>query len=392
MTSVLVRLFIKEYQNRESPAVRESYGSLGSIVGIICNIFLCAFKIVAGIISSSISIIADGLNNLADMGSSVITMVGFKLSNKPADRDHPFGHGRFEYVSAFIVSLLILLVGFELMSSSIKTLVAGDPLPTFSTAAIIILAVSILVKLWMYIFNQKLGKAISSSALTAAAKDSLNDCVSTAAILAVAIVSKFVVIPFNLDAILAIGVALFILWSGFSSAKQTLDELLGGPPSEELIKKLESGILSFADFSGIHDLIVHNYGPGRQFASVHVEVPHDVDIVECHEKIDLCEKYIAGKFGIELVIHMDPIDTQSPAVIGLRNKLGEAIKEIDSELSLHDFRMTPTTSKQTNLIFDVVVPRTLKLSNDELYELISKKAKELNDIYTCVITFDKSFI
>ncbi|MBQ2933020.1 MAG: cation transporter [Clostridia bacterium] len=391
MTALLIKLFVKNYSDTKSPAVRNRFGNLGSAVGILANILLSVIKIVIGYITASLSIVADGFNNLADVGSSVVTLIGFKLANKPADRDHPFGHGRMEYISAFIVSFLILLVGFELLKDSAGALIDKTAAPQFSNVAIIILIISILIKCWLFFFNRKIGKTIDSSALVATAKDSLNDCIATGAILVVAIISRFVTLSFNLDAVMAIGVALFILWSGYNSAKDTLDEILGGPPESQLIKDINDTILSFDEFYGIHDLIVHNYGPGRQFASVHVEVPHDADIVACHEKIDLCEKLIQEKFGVNLVIHMDPIDTNDETVTAAKQTMVDVIKSIDENLTLHDFRMTPAGDTRTNLIFDVVVPPQINFTEKELNDAICQKAHEANKTYVCVITFDQDF-
>ena len=391
MTALLVKLFLGGKDTR-SVSGRAGVGNLGSAVGIICNILLCGFKITVGLISGSISIVADGLNNLADMGSAVITLIGFRLANKPADQDHPFGHGRLEYISAFIIAVLILIVGFELLTSSVKLLISGEASPLFSTVAIIVLAASILVKLWLFFLNRKLGKMIDSSALIATAKDSLNDCISTGAILLTAIITRFATLPFNLDSVMAIGVALFILWSGYTSAKDTIDEMLGGPPSAQVVREIEEAIMSFEGFVGIHDLIVHNYGPGRQFASVHVEVPQNIDIVACHEQIDLCEKFVGEKTGVNLVIHMDPIDTDDESVARTKELILAAIKTIDERLTLHDFRMTPTASKRTNLVFDVVIPSGFKMTPNELNALICQKAREIDSTYACVITFDSDFI
>lgn len=391
MTALLVKLFVKNPGDTKTLAARNRYGNLGSIVGITVNVLLSLFKILIGILSGVLSLTADGFNNLADAGSSVVTLIGFKLANKPADRDHPFGHGRMEYISAFVVSFLILLVGFELFKDSVGTLASGVPSPEFSTMAIIILIVSILVKLWLFFFNRKIGKTIDSSALVATAKDSLNDCIATAAILVAAIVTNFVELPFNLDAVMAIAVALFIIWAGFSSAKDTLNEIMGGPPEPQLIKDINDTVLSFDEFHGIHDLIVHNYGPGRQFASVHVEVPSDADIVACHEKIDICEKLVSEKLGVNLVIHMDPIDTDDESVAIAKERMIKIIKDIDQKLSLHDFRMTPAGGTRTNLIFDVLVPSELKFSENELNDIICQKAHETDKTYVCVITFDRDF-
>ena len=392
MTNLLIKLFVKNKDDIKDKAVRNTYGNLASVTGIVCNIVLCIMKVLIGVIVSSISIIADGLNNLSDMGSSVISFIGFKLAGKPADRDHPFGHGRIEYMSAFIISVLILIVGVNLLINSAKTLISGEGAPVYDIWTVIILAISILMKLWMFFFNKKLGKKIESSALLATAKDSINDVVATTAILVSCFVTRLVSLPFNLDAVMAILVSLFIIYAGLSSAKDTTDQLLGGPPDIELINDIEGVISSFEDFVGIHDLIVHNYGPGRQLASVHVEVPYNINIVECHEQIDICEKSVFEKTGVELVIHMDPIDTDNETVSKARSEMSEAIKTIDSRMTLHDFRMTPNAKNRTNLIFDVVVPADLKLSDKELDEKINALAKELNETYCCVITFDADYI
>lgn len=391
MTDLLIKLFVKNRTDTKSVTVRNNYGNLGSGVGIFANILLSVVKITVGLLSGSLSITADGFNNLSDLGSSLITLLGFKLAGKPADRDHPFGHGRMEYISAFVVAFSILLVGFELLKNSVSALINGTAAPTFTSTAMAVLAVSIAVKFWMFVFNRKIGKIIDSSALTATAKDSLNDCVATAAILISAIIARFVELPFNLDAVMAIGVAIFIIWSGFTTAKDTLDQILGGPPEPKLIKDISDIVLSFDEFCGIHDLIIHNYGPGRQFASVHVEVPHDTDVVACHEKIDLCEKLVGEKTGVNLVIHMDPIDTDDAAVTAARQTIVNIIKSIDPKLTLHDFRMTPAANTRTNLIFDVVIPSHLKLSEAELNDIICKAAQQADKTYVCVITFDRDF-
>ena len=392
MSSPLIRLFVKNPEDVKDVNVRQAYGTLGSFVGIFCNLLLCIIKITVGLISGSISIAADGFNNLSDMGSSIITMIGFKLAGKPADSDHPFGHGRMEHMSAFVVAILILLVGIELFKSSVKTLVNGEVMPNYSVWAIIILAISILLKFWMFAFNRKVGKKICSEALLATAQDSLNDMIATAVILISVGVSMLVSLPFNLDAVMGIGVSIFVLYSGIMSAKETLDQILGSPPDKELIDEIKNTVLSFKQFVGIHDLIVHNYGAGRQFASVHVEVPQNCDIVKCHEQIDLCEKLINEKLDVCLVIHMDPIDTDNAAVIETKQKMVEGIKVIDERLTLHDFRMTPVSDNRTNLIFDVVVPSDLKLTRRELQNKITVMAQLINPTFQCVITFDNDYI
>lgn len=392
MTELLVRLFIKNPDNVQDNGVRTAYGTLGSVVGITANLLLCILKITAGLISGGISLTADGLNNLSDMGSSVITMLGFKLASKPADADHPFGHGRMEYMSAFSVAVLILLVGFELLKSSLKALFASSDFPEYTLLSILILAFSILLKLFMFSFNRSLGKKISSEALCATAQDSLNDCIATGVILISVGISMAVELPFNIDALMGIGVAFFILYSGISSAKNTINQILGTPPEKELIDDIEATILSFEEFVGLHDLIVHNYGPGRQFASVHVEVPQSIDIVKCHEQIDLCEKLLNERLGITVVIHMDPIDTENEVVAQTKTLLSQRLTELHPELTMHDFRMTPVSDRRTNLIFDVVVPSGLRLDEKELKEKINSLAREINPTFTCVITLDSCYI
>lgn len=391
MTELLIKWFIKDADNVTDTAVRKNYGTLGSFVGIICNLLLCSFKIAVGGITGSISIVADGLNNLSDMGSSVVAMIGFKLADKPADSDHPFGHGRMEYMSAFVVAILILLVGFELLKSSVTALINNTAQPQYTYFALAVLLVSILFKLWMFLFNRKLGKKIGSGTLFATAQDSLNDVVATSVILISAVVCKIFTLPFNLDAVMGIFVALFILFSGITTAKDTINQILGEPPEKSLIDDIENTILSFKEFVGIHDLIVHNYGPGRQFASVHVEVPQDIDIVKCHEQIDLCEKLVGEKLDINLVIHMDPIDVNDESVLATKRNIAEGLKIIDSGLTLHDFRMTPQSDTRTNLIFDVVIPSDLKMGEKELEQKIIAMARLINPTFCPVITFDRDF-
>ena len=387
MTKLLIRLFIKDRENVESPTVRDAYGTLGSFTGIGCNLLLFIIKCSLGLISGSISIMADAFNNLSDIGSSVITLIGFKMAKKPADPDHPFGHGRIEYMSAFIVSMLILLVGIELFKSSFAKILEPTEL-TLTYITIIGLIASILIKFWMFLFNRKLAKKINSLSLKATAQDSLNDCVSTLAVLVSLIICK--IYGVNLDAYVGIAVALFILWSGISAARDTLSPLLGEPPAPELIKAIESEILKNEDFYGIHDLIVHNYGPGRCFASVHVEVPEDININLCHEQIDACEVEIKEKLGLELVIHMDPISVNDSFTAELRSKVAEKVKELDSIFSIHDFRIVPG-EKRTNLVFDVVVPHNYAKKPAELKEEIGELIKEIDNKYCCVINIDYDY-
>lgn len=391
MTNYLIRLFVKNSADTSDVKVREGYGILSGVVGIICNLLLCGFKITIGAVTGSISVMADGLNNLTDMGSSVVTMVGFKMAAKPADRDHPFGHGRIEYLSAFIVAIIILLVGFELLKSSAEALINGQSAPQYTYLSFVILAFSVVVKLWLYFFNKKLAKTIDSDVLFATAQDCVNDSITTTVILIAAVVSRFVTVNFNLDAVMGIGVSLFILYSGFMAAKETVDKLLGQPPGEELIANLEDTILSFEDFEAIHDLIVHNYGPGRCFASVHVEVSQNINVENSHEQIDLCEKLVGEKLGVELTIHCDPIDTDSEDVVSTRAAISMAVKTIHPDASIHDFRMTPMGETRTNLIFDAVLPEEAKITEAQYKEKINALAREINPTFVCVITVDRDY-
>lgn len=391
MVDFIINLAKRQKGDTTDAAVRNRVGTLGGIFGIAANLLLCTIKITVGLLSHSISIIADGLNNLSDMGSSVITMIGFKLAGKPADSDHPYGHGRMEYMSAFIVSTLIILVGVELLKESANAIITGSTMPTYTFWAIIVLAASVIIKFLMYLFNMALGRKINSDALKATAKDSINDSISTTVILIAVVVSRFVDIGFNLDAVLGIGVAIFIIISGLTSAKDTLDVILGGPPEPELIEQIRDNIMGFDMFLGIHDLIIHNYGPNRIFASVHVEVSETVDIVACHEKIDLCEKLVKENTGVELVIHMDPIETDNSEIQEVKSAIDNALKRINHNFSLHDFRMTPKSDARINLIFDVVVPSSIDVPLDTLKKEICSAAKAVDARYECVITFDNDY-
>lgn len=390
MTELLIKLFIKG--DLSDKKTRAKAGNLGSGVGIVCNLFLFLIKLIAGGISGSVSIIADAFNNLSDMGSSVVTLLGFKLAAKPADPDHPFGHGRMEYMSASLVSALIILVGFELFKESVGKLRA-PVMPEPSYPVLIILVISILVKLWMSLFNRKLGEKSSSAALKATAQDSLNDCISTGAVLIVSVIClifKNVGIIRYLDPVVGILVAAFIIYSGIMSLKETLDPLIGLAPDPEVVKEIERTVLSEPDFLGIHDMIIHDYGPGRAFVSLHVEVPYNVDILECHEKVDKCERDIRLATGYEAVLHTDPIVTDDETVNFAREEMRRRIAELYEGFTIHDFRMVKG-EKQNNLIFDVCVPAGCKLSHAQIKASISALAKDIDSTYFCVITIDDDF-
>lgn len=389
MTNLLIKLFIKNSDKVTDNTVREKYGTLAGVVGIFCNLVLFGIKLTAGLLSSSISIIADALNNLSDMGSSLVTLFGFKLASKPADPDHPYGHGRFEYIAAFVVSGFILVMGFELLKGSVEKIISPSEVE-FGYLSIGILAVSILFKLWMFFFNRNLSKKISSAALTATARDCINDALTTSAILLSVILMKFT--ELNIDAFVGLAMAIYVLWSGIKTAKETLNPLLGEPIDEETANALEKEIMGFDGFLGIHDLLAHNYGPGRCFASVHVEVPANIDIVKCHEQIDLCEKRVFEHTGILLTIHMDPVETDNEKLNSARQVIAERIKEIHPDLTIHDFRMTPKSDERTNLIFDVVLPVGLEKDKAKIKEQIELIAREADPTYRCVITFDFDFV
>ena len=388
MTKILLKIFIKNHNNTADPTIRRKYINLGSITGILCNILLFVIKLTLGILAGSVSIMADAFNNLTDIGSSVITIIGFRLSTKPADKEHPFGHGRFEYMSAMLVAIIILLVGFELLKSSVEKIFTPTELKVeFYT--IILLCISVIIKLWMFIFNKKLGKAINSSGLIATAQDSINDSIATFAVLISIIICSFFEI--NIDPYIGVGVALFILYSGIKTIKETLDPLLGMPPEKETIDAISKTVLANENFVGIHDLIVHNYGPGRSFASLHVEVPSDADIVACHEDVDACEKKILNTLGIETVIHMDPIAFNDENTLKTKESVIKAIENYNDRFTIHDFRMV-NGEEQINLIFDVVVPTEIKLKDNEIKVKIQEICKQLDPKYVTVITIDKDYI
>lgn len=387
MTAFLTRLFVKNFEETENPEVRAAYGRLAGFTGIACNILLFLLKLLAGVLSGSVSIMADAFNNLSDTGSSVVTMLGLKLAGRPADREHPFGHGRMEYMSGFIVSLLITLVGVELLKSSVQKIAAPEDLKV-STVTVLVLLISIGLKIWMCLFNRSLGKKIQSGALKATSLDSLTDTIATTAVLLS--VGIFGIWGVNLDAYMGLLVAGFIIYTGLKTAKETLDPLLGAPPDPALVAGLEKEVLSYEGFKGVHDLIVHNYGPGRLFVTLHVEVPHDADILRCHEQIDRCEREIGEKYKLDIVIHMDPIVTDDPAVLSVKEQMLRALQRIDGRLTLHDFRMVKGESRN-NLIFDVVIPAGFSQKQEELKKQIDQAARELDSTYHCIVNLDLDY-
>ena len=383
---MLAKLFIKDYKNVNEPKVRNAYGILATVVGLICNVILCAAKIAVGVLSKSMAILADGLNNFTDAGSSVVSMLGFRWANKPADKEHPFGHARYEYITGLIIAFIVLFLGFELIVSSVEKITAGEK--TVATVIMMaVLAFSVVVKFGMFFYYRSVSRKIGSGSLKAAGADSLNDCISTIAILVCTVVTYFTGV--ELDGYVGIAVALFIVFNGIRLIKETMSPLLGEKPSPSLVKKISEEICAYDGVKGIHDLIVHNYGPGRYFASVHVEVDANTDVLESHELADTIEMEFLEK-GINLVIHMDPVIVDDERVNALKQIAVDALKSIDESLTLHDFRVVWGENRK-NLIFDVVVPYGFRLTDKELISSIDEKIKETDPAAYPVISVDKDF-
>ena len=385
MTRLLLRLFIKDHKNTANPKTRSAIGKLSGIVGIVTNLLLFAGKLVVGTLAGSVSITADAMNNLSDASSSIVTLVGFKLAEKPADEDHPYGHARFEYLSGLAVAAMIIVIGFELAKTSVQKIL--QPMDVvFSGITAAVLVESILVKLWLSVFNGKLGKAIGSSALEATAADSRNDCISTGAVLAAGVVEYFT--HWHIDGIMGLAVALFILWSGANLAKQTINPLLGEAASPELRDRIVDYISAHPKVLGYHDLMVHDYGPGQRFATLHVEMDQQEDPLKCHEIIDDMERECLKSHNIHLVIHYDPVVTDDPELNRLLDATREVLSAIDARLQPHDFRMVKGDG-HTNLIFDVALPSELLDRKKEIRRILEQElsTREGTDIYT-VITFD----
>ncbi len=389
MTDILVKAFIKDNKNTTNPEVRMKYGILSGCVGIALNIILCLMKFFVGSMTGSIAITADAVNNLSDAGSSAVTVFGFKMAGKPADKDHPFGHGRIEYITAMIVSFIILFMGFELAIQSVKKIRTPEDVK-FSLVGAIIIAVSILGKLWLAFFNKKLGKRIDSPAMTAVVADSLSDIAATSVTLIALILSNFFP-SLHIDGWLGILVACFVLKAGLDIFRDTLSSLIGKPPSKELVEEMKNKILSYEHVTGIHDLIMHNYGPDNFFATVHVEIPSDIDVMIGHDIIDRIENDIKKEMGIELTIHYDPLAVNNERVTELREMTEKIVKNINPELSIHDFRVVDG-STITNLIFDVVIPYGFSETPNEIIKNISMKISEVNSSYFTVIKAEHSFV
>ncbi|MCQ4635617.1 cation diffusion facilitator family transporter [Anaerovorax odorimutans] len=387
MGNFLAKIFVKDYKNTSDPKVRERYGKFAGIVGIISNAILCTMKIIVGLIAGSIAIVADGINNLADASSSVITLIGFKLAAAPEDKTHPYGHARIEYLTGLFISVLIIVLGLQLLNSSFRKVLHPDPL-SFSYTTVIILLVAIVIKIWQALFNMGIGKKINSVALMATGADSRNDVISTAAVLVSIIIGK--IFSIQLDGYMGCLVALFIIWSGIQLIRETSSPLLGEAPDEDLVRAIEEGVLSHKGVIGIHDLVVHNYGPGKIFASIHIEVDAKGDMLESHDMIDNIERYIKDSLHIEFTAHMDPVELDNPLISRLYKEIIQTIKPLPGVHSIHDLRIVPGKT-HTNIIFDAVLTPSCQMSKDEVTELISARVKQIDPTYFTVITFDKAY-
>lgn len=387
MMKLLVSRFVNNHEQIQDTKVREAYGNLTSIVGILANIVLFAGKFLVGTLVNSVSITADAVNNLSDAGSSIISLISFKLSSRPADEEHPFGHARYEYLASMIVAILVLILGVELIRTSFDKILHPEAID-FSMISIAILVGSILVKFWMYSYNKHYGKLLNSSVMEATAADSLSDCMATSAVLASTCISPL--IHFNLDGYMGIVVAIFIIIAGGKIVKEMLDSLLGTSPSSEEVQEIVNLIKGYDGVLGIHDLMIHDYGPQNRFGSVHVEVSSKEDIFVSHDMIDNIERELHGRLHIQMVIHMDPIDVEDEETNRMRDYMNQMIVTIHSDLSIHDFRMVSGTT-HTNLIFDCLVPYSVKLSNKQILDAIKAELKTLPKTYYAVVTFDRAY-
>lgn len=388
MTNLLIKLFVKDNGDPKDEKIRPKYAMLSSITGIVVNLFLSVFKLVIGIVTNSMSIISDALNNVTDTGSSIVTMIGFKLSQKEVDNEHPWGHGRMEYITAFIVDILIILVGVELLQNSVDKII-HPVMPTVNGVVIFLLVVAILVKLWLFVFYSKIAKKIDSSAIKATAYDSVSDCVSTFVVLFSSVIS--LIFGITIDGYVSILVAIFILITGVKALKETIDILLGSKPDKEFIDQINEFVKKYPMIAGIHDIMVHDYGPGRKIVSFHAEVPADANICEAHDIIDELEQHMLKKFKCITTIHMDPIVVNDAKINDARASVEKIVKEINEKYSIHDFRMTDG-GKRINLIFDLVIPRDDKIDKENLKREIIEKIKKINTKYYVVFTIEHLFV
>ena len=388
MTNLLCKLFIKDRDNTRSPNVRRAYGTLGSVVGIILNILLAAGKCTVGAVFGAISLVADGVNNLSDAGSQIIAFISFKMAAKPADRDHPFGHARIEYVASMIVSFFILLVGWNVLVESLTKIFNPDGASTeFSWVMIIVLAVSVLIKLWLCLFNKKLAKKIGSSVMKATAADSLSDAIATGAVLIAMLIFKFT--GFDTDGYMGVIVAVIIFIAGIKILNETKNAILGEGADPEVVEGVKGIVAEFPDALGIHDMVVHSYGPGRIIVTLHIEVDGDKSVFDSHDMIDEIERRLNDELGIQSNIHMDPIVTNDEEVSKMREAVRDIVKGIDERLDIHDFRFVRGVT-HTNLIFDVNAPFELKMSDSDIRREISKRINEYNEKFFAVTTVDRN--
>ena len=389
MTEFLVKQFVKNYQNTEDTQVRTSYGILSSCVGIVCNVLLFAAKLAIGMLMNSLAIMADAFNNLSDAASSIISFVGVKMAGKPADKEHPFGHGRIEYIAALIVAFLVIEVGITCLQSSFEKLFHPEAI-AFDWISFGILLLSVGVKLWMSLFHRKLGKRIDSKVMLATAADSAGDVIVTSATLASILICYFTSV--NIDAFTGLAVSVLVIWSGISIARDTLEPLIGQRPDPELYRQIQEMVESYDGIVGTHDLIIHNYGPNRSMASIHAEVPRETDIEVSHEIIDRVEREVARKLNIFLVIHMDPVEIHDEKVLAVKAKLNGVIRALDPDLTFHDFRVV-NGQEQINLIFDLVIPFSYSQDEaDKVVHQVKSLMKEVDGRYQCVITVDKNYL
>lgn len=388
MTNFLIKLFIKDYENTDNSAVRIKYGNFSSVTGIICNMLLCIGKMIIGLLFNSVAVIADALNNLTDAANSVISFIGFVASGKPADKDHPYGHARYEYLACLLVSFVILMIGLSLFKTSFVKIISPE-LTQANAVSVIVLIIAILTKLWMSLFYKKIGCKINSGVLIANSVDSLNDVISTSIVLITTIIAMLT--GYNFDGIAGCIVSVLIIYSGIGILKDTIDDLIGTTPEPELINNIISKLKSYEGVKGIHDLVIHSYGPGNNFATVHVEVSSHEDILVSHDMIDNIERDFANDLGINLVIHLDPIVTDDDETNQTKDIVLKIINSINENLTIHDFRMVKGET-HTNLIFDVLVPVDFKYKNSELIKIIDDEIKKYKSDYNVVITIDTNYV
>lgn len=387
MTRLLVKLFVKNREATGVPEVRAAYGKLSGVVGIVCNVLLFGVKFFLGTITASVAITADAFNNLGDASSGIVSFLGFKMASRPADKEHPYGHARYEYLAGLTVCVLILVIGVELFKESFAKILNPKPVQ-FSWITIGVLTLAIAVKLWLAAFNRTLGKQINSQTLLATAMDSRNDVIATGTVILATVLSHLT--KLELDGYMGLGVAVFIFYSGVNLVKETLDPILGKAADEEQVKEIEKRIMGYPGVFGTHDLMIHDYGPGRQFGSVHVEVAAEEDVLKSHDMVDNIERDFLREFNMHLIVHMDPIITKDESVKNMRHWLSQEVKKVHPELTIHDLRLVPGTT-HTNVIFDCVIPHGLDRSDEEMKEAIDKRVKQTYPNYFCVITVDHSY-